>query len=72
MPDDIGLIRLNDMEMARWQTIWLATIRQPIDQIIAAAIDLRIVATASLTLPPQTCIFPGALIERQTLRPARA
>ncbi len=71
VPDDIGLIDLNDMEMARWQNIGLTTIRQPIDQITAAAIDLGIAAIASLTLPPQTCIFPCALIERQTLRPAR-
>lgn len=72
VPDDIGLIGLNDMEMARWQNNGLTTIRQPIDQIIAAAIDLVIVATASLTLPPQTCIFPCALVKRQRLRRARA
>lgn len=72
VPDDIGLIDLNDMEMDRWLNNGLTTIRQPIDQIIAAAIDLGIAAIASLTLPPQTCIFPCTLIERQTLRPARA
>jgi DNA-binding LacI/PurR family transcriptional regulator len=72
VPDDIGLIGLNDMEMARWENIGLTTIRQPIDQIIAAAIDLVIAAIAAPDLPPQTCIFPCTLIERQTLRPARA
>lgn len=71
VPDDIGLIGLNDMEMARWQNIGLTTIRQPIDQIIAAAIDLVIAAIAAPDLPPETRIFPCALIERQTLRHAR-
>jgi DNA-binding LacI/PurR family transcriptional regulator len=72
VPDDIGLIDLNDIQMARWQNNGLTTIRQPIDQITSAAIDLVIAAKASPTLPPQTCIFPCTLIERQTLRPARA
>jgi DNA-binding LacI/PurR family transcriptional regulator len=30
VPDDIGLIGLNDMEMAGWENINLTTIRQPI------------------------------------------
>ena len=72
VPDDIGLIGPDDVQIARQQNIGLTTIRQPIDHIIAAAIDLRIAAIASPTLPPQTRIFPCALIERQTLRPARA
>ena len=72
VPDDIGLIGLNDMEMARWENIGLTTIRQPIDHIIAAAIDLVIAAIAAPDLPPQTRIFPCTLIERQTLRPNSA
>ena len=40
VPGDIGLIGLNDMEMAGWQNIDLTTIRQPIAEIIEASIDL--------------------------------
>ena len=35
VPGDVGLIGLNDMEMARWQKIGLTTIRQPVAEIIA-------------------------------------
>ncbi|MEM9268786.1 MAG: LacI family DNA-binding transcriptional regulator, partial [Pseudomonadota bacterium] len=37
VPGDIGLIGLNDMEMARWQNIDLTTIHQPISQITHAS-----------------------------------
>jgi DNA-binding LacI/PurR family transcriptional regulator len=41
VPGDIGLIGLNDMEMAGWQNIDLTTIRQPVAEIIEASIDGR-------------------------------
>lgn len=68
VPDDVGLIGLNDMEMARWENISLTTIRQPIPQIVEASIDL---VTAMLADPdhfPEARLFPCAIIERNTLR----
>lgn len=69
VPGDIGLIGLNDMEMSRWQMIGLTTIRQPIDRIIAAAIDAVIAAIAAPDAAAEVTLFPCELIERQTLRP---
>ncbi|WP_136645092.1 LacI family DNA-binding transcriptional regulator [Tabrizicola sp. YIM 78059] len=68
VPGDIGLIGLNDMEMARWQIIGLTTIRQPIDRIIAAAIKAVAAAIADPEHPAEVTLFPCELIERQTLR----
>ena len=68
VPEDIGLIGLNDMEMAGWQNINLTTIRQPIPQIIDSAIEL---ITATLEKPdryPEARLFPCTLKERGTLR----
>ena len=68
VPGDIGIIGLNDMEMAGWQNINLTTIRQPIPQIIDSAIEL---ITATLEKPdryPEARLFPCRLIERGTLR----
>lgn len=68
VPQDIGLIGLNDMEMARWENIDLTTIHQPIQQIIGASID---VITAMLHRPddaPEARLFPCRVIERGTLR----
>jgi DNA-binding LacI/PurR family transcriptional regulator len=68
VPGDIGLIGLNDMEMSRWQNIGLTTIRQPVAQIIDAAIDLVVAAINRPEMTPETRLFPCQLIERQTLR----
>lgn len=69
VPEDVGIIGLNDMEMARWENIALTTIRQPIAEIIETSID---VVEAQLDEPdrmPETRIFPCRLVERNTLRP---
>jgi DNA-binding LacI/PurR family transcriptional regulator len=68
VPRDIGLIGLNDMEMSRWQLIGLTTIRQPVAQIIEAAIELVVMTIETPDRPPETRLFPCQLIERQTLR----
>ncbi|TGD42272.1 LacI family transcriptional regulator [Pseudotabrizicola sediminis] len=68
VPGDVGLIGLNDMEMARWQNIGLTTIRQPVAQIIEAAIDLVVMTIEEPDRHPENRIFPCRVIERHTLR----
>lgn len=69
VPQEVGVIGLNDMEMSRWQNINLTTIRQPIRQIISTSIE-RVV---SLIDAPQTAplaqLFDCEIVERGTLRP---
>lgn len=69
VPEDIGVIGLNDMEMARWENIDLTTIRQPIAEIIASSIDLVVAMLDDPTRYPEARLFPCKLIERGTLRP---
>jgi len=69
VPGDIGLIGLNDMEMSRWQNIGLTTIRQPVAQIIDAAIELVVATIEKPDRHPEIRLFPCRVIERQTLRP---
>ena len=68
VPDDIGLIGLNDMDMARWGMIGLTTIRQPVAQIIEAAIDLVVATIETPDRHPEIRLFPCRVIERRTLR----
>ena len=70
-PGDIGLIGLNDMEMARWPLIDLTTIRQPVAEIIAASIELVVATIAQPDRHPETRLFPCRVIARGTLRPLR-
>ncbi|TLP44906.1 LacI family transcriptional regulator [Cohaesibacter sp. CAU 1516] len=69
VPDDIGLIGLNDMEMAGWQNIDLTTIHQPISQIVNSSIELMAAMLADPDRYPETRIFPCSITERSTLRP---
>ncbi|MGP6086155.1 LacI family DNA-binding transcriptional regulator [Antarctobacter jejuensis] len=69
VPDDIGLIGLNDMEMAGWQNIGLTTIRQPISDIVNAAVALMVTMLDDPGRSPAARVFPCQLVERRTLRP---
>ena len=69
VPDDVGLIGLNDMEMAGWQNINLTTIRQPINEIIASSIELVVAMLAEPDRYPEARLFPCQVVERGTLRP---
>lgn len=68
VPGDIGLIGLNDMEMSRWQNIGLTTIRQPVAEIIDAAIELVVATIEHPERPPEVRLFPCSVIDRRSLR----
>lgn len=72
VPDDIGIIGLNDMEMARWENIKLTTIHQPLRQIIASSIELIVAMLDEPDRYPEARIFPCSVVERGTLRPLQA
>lgn len=72
VPDDIGLIGLNDMEMAGWQNINLTTIRQPIKDIITSSVDLITSLLNEPTRAVEARLFACHIIERDTLKPVLA
>ena len=69
VPDDIGLIGLNDMAMSGWENIALTTIRQPIEQIVSSSIELIVAMLKEPDRYPEARLFPATIIERDTLRP---
>jgi len=69
VPDDIGIIGLNDMEIAGWANIGLTTIHQPFEAIVKASVDLIVGRLDDLARPPQVRLFPCHIVERRTLRP---
>lgn len=68
-PGDVGIIGLNDMEMARWNNINLTTIHQPIRQIANSSIELMASTLADPERFPEARIFSCSVVERGTLRP---
>lgn len=69
VPDDIGIIGLNDMKMAGWESINLTTIRQPIQQIIRSSIELIEAMLDDPNRYPEARLFPSSVVERSTLKP---
>ncbi|GGH31230.1 transcriptional regulator, LacI family [Cribrihabitans marinus] len=69
VPEDVGVIGLNDMEMARWENINLTTIRQPIRQIIDSSIELVMAMLEDPERYPEARLFSCQIVERGTLRP---
>ena len=68
VPKDIGIIGLNDMEMAGWENINLTTIHQPIRQIVSSSIDLMKAMLDEPDRYPEARLFGCELVERGTLR----
>lgn len=77
-PRDIGLLGVNDMEIAGWNNINLTTIKQPLDEIIDASVRLvtKVMRQRGDRLavdrPPEARLFPCRVVERGTLRPPNA
>lgn len=69
VPDDIGLIGLNDMEMSGWEIFNLTTIRQPIPAIVDESIELVLAMLDEPGKIPASRVLPCELVERGTLRP---
>ncbi len=69
VPGDVGVIGLNDMEMAGWAGIDLTTIAQPVADIVAACIEQTLALIENPGLAAEARIFPARLVLRGTLRP---
>ncbi|WP_323004956.1 LacI family DNA-binding transcriptional regulator [Pseudorhodobacter sp.] len=69
VPQEVGIIGLNNMEMAGWENIALTTIAQPIKQIIASSVELMVAMLDEPDRYPEARLFPCQVVERETLRP---
>lgn len=69
VPEDIGIIGLNDMEMSGWENINLTTIHQPIAEIVDATLDIVLAMLDHPESRPASRIVGCRVVERGTLRP---
>ena len=68
VPQDLGILGLNDMAMAAWANVNLSTIHQPFEAIVRGAVDLLIARFANPEAAPEVRIYPCHLVSRATLR----
>ncbi|MCJ8322881.1 MAG: LacI family DNA-binding transcriptional regulator [Rhizobiales bacterium] len=68
VPEDIGIMGLDDIEIAGWENINLTTIHQPIQQIISSTIELMEAILEEPDRYPENRLFPCYVVERGTLK----
>lgn len=68
VPEDIGIIGLNDMEMAGWENINLTTIHNPIAQIITSSVEMIADSLNDNNRAPEARLFDCHVVERGTLQ----
>lgn len=68
VPSGIGVLGFNDIAMASWPAFDLSTIRQPISDIISAAVDQAIKLVENRRIAPVAKTFPCEVVLRRTLR----
>lgn len=68
VPNDIGFIGFNDMQMAQWSSYNLTTVRQPTLDIIKSSIELIVGLVEEPDRALEARIFPCTVVERGTLK----
>ena len=67
VPDDISIVGFDDLPEAAWPSYDLTTIRQPVEAMAAAALDLLIERIGNASAMPQTRLIPGELVIRKSV-----
>lgn len=69
VPEDIGIVGFDDMPMASWRAYNLTTVRQPVADIIATAIELIVSIVDQPDRTARSRLFACEPVVRETLRP---
>lgn len=71
VPDDLAIVGFDDATTAAWSSYNLTTVRQPVDQMIEAGIELMLAQVSEPGRKPTRRMFEGTLVIRgSTLTPA--
>lgn len=68
VPEDVSVIGYDDAPMASWKTFDLTTVRQPLQDMIAATAKMLLSEISDPKRAPEQIALPGALIIRGTAR----
>lgn len=72
VPADLAIVGFDDLPMAAWPSYALTTVRQPVEAMADAAVDLLLgkIEAADGEAVPRTLLLPGTLVVRESSRPA--
>tara|TARA_B100000768_G_scaffold73311_1_gene70242 strand:+ start:1408 stop:2409 length:1002 start_codon:yes stop_codon:yes gene_type:complete len=68
VPDDVGVLGLNDMKMANWDNINLTTIHNPFAEIISASIERVTALVENPHMTAESIRFDCSVVERGSLK----
>ncbi len=68
MPDELSVIGFDDIPAASWPAYSLTTIRQPVNRMIDATLELLTERLATPQAPPAVRALPGILINRLSVK----
>jgi DNA-binding LacI/PurR family transcriptional regulator len=69
VPEDVGLVGVNDIPAAGWPGLDLTTIAHPLAELVAAAVGLVQALIADPARPPEAVILPPRLVVRTSATP---
>ncbi|MGL5838786.1 MAG: LacI family DNA-binding transcriptional regulator [Sphingorhabdus sp.] len=68
VPNDISIVGFDGLDPASWENYRLVTIRQPLDTMVAAAVDMLLARVEDYDIGTERRMFSGTLIEGQSAR----
>ena len=68
IPDELSIVGFDDIPEAAWAAYDLTTVRQPVNRMVDATLNILQQRLAHISDEPQRILFPGTLIERATAR----
>jgi DNA-binding LacI/PurR family transcriptional regulator len=69
VPEDVSVVGFDDTTLARLQSISLTTVSQPVEEMVAVAVDLVLQRLAGDEGPPVSSVFAPDLVVRRTTAP---
>lgn len=71
VPEDLSIVGFDGVSAVNWYSYQLTTIKQPLEQMTKAAVDILLEQIESPENPAQLRVWSGSLIEGKTVGPAR-
>jgi DNA-binding LacI/PurR family transcriptional regulator len=68
IPDDLGIVGFDDIEMTAWPSYAITTVRQPVDQMVDTTIEVLLNAIDNPDIETVTKWIPASLVERNSTR----
>lgn len=68
IPEDLSVVGFDDIPMASWPTYSLTTVRQPVERMLDATMELLELRLSNINEKPILQLFDGKLIKRNSAR----